>query len=409
MLRCRVRRIVPRVRVLVSCLPSMGHFNPIVALARALSRAGHDVAVATAAELGRRVEAAGFEFHPTGIGMMEQIETARNQYPRASAIEDGRQRFEEFVPRMLAGVAAPARARDLIPLVERWKPNVIVHDEAELAGPLAAKVAGVPWASNSVVLRRPLSMAHLSAEIIAPLAERHHVDLHDMAGLYRFLHFDACPPSLQPPGSPVIATAHLMRNTEAQDTVDGDELPAWVAGLRQQPTIYLTLGTLFNRNRDVWIKLLRGFATESVNVIATVGAENLAALQPQAENIHLASYIPLTLLLPHLHVVVTNGGTSILPALGAGLPLLLVPQGADQFHNADACVAAGVGLALQPHEVSPVAVASAARRLLSDDRYAIAASVVASEIAAMPGPEHGVALLERLAAGPRETLDSRNR
>ena len=376
----------------------MGHFNPIVALARALSRTGHDVAVATGAELGRRVVAAGFEFHPTGIGMMEQIETARGQYPRASASQDGRQRFEEFVPRMLAGVAAPARARDLIPLVARWNPDVIVHDEAELAGPIAAKVAGVPWASNSVVLRRPLRMAHLAAQIIAPVAERYHVDLDDMAGLYRFLHFDACPPSLQPPDSPVIPTAQLVRNTDGHDTIAGDQLPAWVAKLRGQPNVYLTLGTLFNRNRDMLRTLIHGLATEPVNVIATVGAENLAALEPQAANVHLAAYIPLTLLLPQIRVVVTNGGTSILSALASGVPLLVVPQGADQFHNADACAAAGVGLALRPHEVSPIAVASAVRRLLVDDRFALAARGMASEMAAMPGPEYGVALLERLAA-----------
>lgn len=377
----------------------MGHFNPIVPLARAASRAGHNVAIATAAELGHRVEAAGFEFHATGIGMLEQIETARSRYPEASAITDGRERFEDFVPRMLAGVAAPARARDLIPLVARWKPDVIVHDEAEFAAPIAAKVAGVPWASHSVVLRRPLRMAHLAAEIIAPLAERNNVDADDMAGLYRFLHFDACPPSLQPPDSPYIPTAQLLRNTEDQDTAAGDSLPAWIADLPKRPTVYVTLGTLFNRNLDVLTTLLRAISSEAVNVIATVGVENVAALEPQPANVHLAGYIPLSLLLPYLDIVVTQGGTSILPALGRGLPLLVVPQGADQFHNADACVAAGVALALQPHEVSTDAVGIAIRRLMGDPQFAQAARDMAREVASMPRPEYGVSLLELLVAG----------
>lgn len=379
----------------------MGHLNPIVPLARALARAGHDVAISTAAELGPRVDAAGFAFYPTGIGIEEQIEIARGQYPRESAITDARQRFEEFVPRMLAGVAAPARAHDLVPLAARWNPDVIVHDEAEFAGPLAATVVGVPWASQSVVLRRPLRMAHLAAEIIAPLADRYRVDLGDMAGLYRHLHFDACPPSLQPPDSPEIGTAHVVRNTEDLDTAAGDELPSWVADLPRRPNVYVTLGTLFNRNRSVLATLLRALWNEPFNVIATVGADNVALLGPQPDNVHVADYIPLTLLLPHLAAVVTQGGTSILPALGKGLPLVVVPQGADQFHNADACVAAGVGLALQPHEISDGAVASAVRRLLAEPRFAQAARGLAREIAAMPGPERGVLLLERLVAGQR--------
>lgn len=168
-----------------------------------------------------------------------------------------------------------------------------------------------------------------------------------------------------------------------------------------RPTVYVTLGTLFNRNRAVLATLLDGLAGEPVTVIATVGAENVTALAPQPANVHLADYIPLTWLLPRLDVVVTQGGTSILPALGAGLPLLVVPQGADQFHNADACVAAGVGLALQPRDVTPAAVAARVRRLLDEPRFRAAARGVAADIATMPGPEVGVALLERLVAERR--------
>nr|MDQ3575945.1 hypothetical protein [Actinomycetota bacterium] len=38
-------------------------------------------------------------------------------------------------------VAAPARAADLVPLVESWKPDLLVHDETEFAGAVAAAVA----------------------------------------------------------------------------------------------------------------------------------------------------------------------------------------------------------------------------------------------------------------------------
>ncbi|MDQ6615782.1 MAG: hypothetical protein M3083_13845 [Actinomycetota bacterium] len=209
------------VRVLCSCLPGFGHFNPLVPLARAAAGAGHQVAFATAAEFCPRVADAGFAALPAGLGMGEQVRRAAQAYPTLAAMAAGRARFESFVPAMLAGVAAPARAADLVPLARRWKPDVVVHDEAELAGPIAAAVAGVAWASHSVVLRRPETMARRAGQMIAPLAARYGVDVGPQAGLYRYLHFDACPPSLQDRSAPPIAAAHLVRKTDNGDTAPG--------------------------------------------------------------------------------------------------------------------------------------------------------------------------------------------
>jgi UDP:flavonoid glycosyltransferase YjiC (YdhE family) len=99
--------------------------------------------------------------------------------------------------------------------------------------------------------------------------------------------------------------------------------------------------------------------------------------------------------------VVNQGGTAILAILAHGLPLLLLPQGANQFHNAQACVAAGVGRRLLPGDVSADAVRREVRALLDDPALRQGARRIQAELAAMPGPEHGVALLERLAAQRR--------
>ena len=72
-------------------------------------------------------------------------------------------------------------------------------------------------------------------------------------------------------------------------------------------------------------------------------------LGPQPSNVHVHQYIPQELLLPHCAAVVTHGGAgSTLGALAFGLPLLVVPQGADHFYNADRVVAAGAAVQLMP-------------------------------------------------------------
>ncbi len=389
-------------KVLATCLPGHGHFNPMLPLAKALAGAGHEVAFATAGDFCPRVVQAGFTAFPAGLSLERQMAEARGRFPDQDAMK-GALRFESFVPRMLAGVAAPARAEDLVPLVRQWKPDVLVHDETEFAGPVAAAVAGIPHADHSVGILRPLAMARLAGTTLAPLCERYGVDaarLGPFGGLFTYLYLDVAPPTLQTPEISRIATAHQVQNTEVDEGTDGQRLPPWVSELTDAPVVYVSLGTVFNgQARDVFMAVLEALRDEKVNVIVTVGNDNDPAdFGPQPDHIHVERFIPQSRLLPYCEVVVNQGGTAILPMLAQGLPMLLLPQGANQFHNAAACVAAGVGRQLLPGEVTAEAVRTEVRALLDEPALAEQADLVRQEIAAMPGPDRGVELIEQLVA-----------
>jgi UDP:flavonoid glycosyltransferase YjiC (YdhE family) len=390
-------------RVLCTCLPGHGHFNPMLALAQGLSRAGHEVAFATAADFCPHIEETGFAAFPTGLALAEQIEEARRRYPAQDALV-AMERFEQFVPRMLAGVAAPARAEDLVPLVERWKPDILLHDETEFAGPVAAATAGIPWADQSVGILRPPAMARLAGETLVPLCEQYGVDVGPFGGLYRYLYIDVAPPSLQAAEIAGVAVAHQVQNATFEPGAEGQALPEWVHEMPpERPVVYVSLGTVFNaRARSVFAAVLDALRTEPVTAIVTVGPDNdPEQFGPQPDHVHVERFIPQSLLLPSCDAVVNQGGTAILPILGHGLPMLLLPQGANQFHNAEACVTAGVARRLLPGEVDADAVRRHVRALLDDPALGEAARRVQRELAEMPGPERGVALLERLAAERR--------
>jgi UDP:flavonoid glycosyltransferase YjiC (YdhE family) len=375
----------------------------MLALAQALSRAGHEVAFATAADFCRHIERTGFAAFPAGLSLARQIEEARARYPEQDRLR-AMERFEEFVPRMLAGVAAPARAADLVPVVHRWRPDLLVHDETEFAGPVVAAAAGIPWADQSVGILRPLTMARLAGRTLAPLAREHGVDVGPFGGLFRYLYLDVAPPSLQSAEIDQVPVAHAVQNAAIEPGTEGDALPEWVGDLpADRPVVYVSLGTVFNaRARDVFAAVLAGLRAEPVSAVLTVGHDNDPAdFGPQPEHVHVERFIPQSLLLPHCDAVVNQGGTAILPILAHGLPLLLLPQGANQFHNAEACVAAGVARRLLPGEVTPDAVRHEVRAMLDNPALREAARRIQAELAAMPGPEHGVALLEQLAAERR--------
>lgn len=397
-------------RVLCTSLPEYGHFHPLVPLARALVAGGHHVAFATAEEFCGRVAAAGFEVFPAGLPFLEQQQQACHRFPHEAALPPGDQRFMSFVPRMLAGVAAPARAADLVPVVRRWKPDVLVHGEAELGGPVAAEVAGIPYAAQSVGILRPLGMARLAAELLAPLCDEWGVDVEPFGGLFRYLYLDVCPPTLQDPAIASIDVAHLVDSegkplscrgqgpnpsVAAYDGA-GEGLPAWFDELGDEPVVYATLGTI-NREPAMYGVVLEALRDEPVQLVVTVGRDNDPGdFGSQPANVHIERYIPQSLLLPYCDVVVNHGG-SVLPVLGHGLPLLMIPQGGNEFQNAAACVRAGAGRCLLRSQATPDAVRSELRSLLGDPSHRANARRIAREIEAMPGPEEGVRLLEILA------------
>lgn len=384
-------------KVLCTCLPGHGHFLPMAPQAQALVDAGHEVAFATAADFCPSIEKAGFPAFPAGMSLADQLAEAGGRIPEA-ALPPGKERFETFVPRMLAGVAAPARVADLVALVADWRPDVLLHDETELAGPVAAARAGIPWADQSVGILRPLAMARLAGEVLAPVCAERGVDVGEFAGLFHYLYLDVCPPTLQSEEIGQIGVAHRVHNLSTAGAGAG-ELPPSLRSLPPVPTVYVSLGTIFNRDPSIFAAILEGVGAEEVNVIVTIGpGADPDALGPQPDNVHIEGFIPQALLLPRCDVVVNQGGTAILDILGHGKPLLVLPRGANQFHNAEACVASGAALALLPDEVGAQSVRQAVRALLDEPSYRQAADAVATELAAMPGPDQGVRLLERLAA-----------
>ena len=94
-----------------------------------------------------------------------------------------------------------------------------------------------------------------------------------------------------------------------------------------------------------------------------------------------------------------GGAGTTLSALACGLPLLILPQGADQYIIGDLVVAAGAGLLLAPPDVNPSSVRASVLSLLEEPDQWVGTRRLQREIAAMPGPVDVVHLIEQLVAG----------
>jgi len=376
----------------------------MVPIASALQAAGHEVAFATEQRFCARVADAGFTAFPAGIGsgrVAERTMALRSEAGLDAEDPHAPGQATKFGAQMFAAVAAPAKVPDLVDVIARWGPRLLIHDVTDFAGPLAAAHAGIPYAAHSLGPMFPMEFSHLGAELVGPTWQRWGVTPGPLGGMFASMYLDICPPSLQSPEVGQLGPVVRMLRPVPFDAVAGETLPSWVERLAPQPTVYVTLGTLDNDAPGVIEAAADGLRGEPVNVIVTVGPNrNPDELGPQPPNVHVERYVPQSLLLPHCDVVVAHGGSgTTVAALAHGLPLLLMPQGANQFSNAERCAALGVSLNLLPGEVDAESVRTAVRSLLDGPSYRARAGELAGEISRMPAPEEVVGSLEALADG----------
>jgi UDP:flavonoid glycosyltransferase YjiC (YdhE family) len=175
-------------------------------------------------------------------------------------------------------------------------------------------------------------------------------------------------------------------------------VPAWLDGPRTRHRVYLTLGTVSFGAVEVLSRAIAEIAPLDVDVLVTVGPEGEpAALGELPDNVHVERFVAQSAVLPMVDLIVHHGGTgTVLGALEVGLPQLLLPQGADQFSNAEILTTSGAGRALPNDAQQPGAIGEAVRALLGDSPERDTSARVRDEITAMPPPADVVPALVRL-------------
>jgi UDP:flavonoid glycosyltransferase YjiC (YdhE family) len=381
---------------LFTCRPLAGHYEPLVPLATAARAAGHTVAFATGEPYDERARRAGFEAHAVGPSAGFRAEWAP-RYPGFERLVGDEQRLF-FLTEIFANLELAPRAADLDAVIDAWGPDLVVHEVAELAAPLVCSARGVPYVDVSYGRLIHRSLLRATGEAAAPHWRARGLDPHPLAGLFEHLYVDTCPASLQHPEIASLAAVQPLRPAAAEASTVA-AAPDWLAHLGDRPVVYVTLGTVWNQDLGLFDRVIEALRDEPIALAVTVGHQNdPAALGPQPDNVVVRRYVPQAELLPHCRAVVSHGGSgTTLGALAHGLPLLVLPQGADQYANADAVVAAGAGRRLGREETTVAAIRASVRALLDDPGYRLAAGHVQAEIRAMPTADQALARITVLA------------
>ncbi|GAA4541106.1 glycosyltransferase [Amycolatopsis samaneae] len=377
--------------MIFTALGGFGHSFPLIPLAVAARDAGHDVGFATAEDFLPNIGKAGI----TGISAGVTMTVAFTEAAKGIA-EDPEQLPPEQLPQILGRIFGEVVPRsfvtDLESIFAERRPDLVVYESGNVGGAFAAKRAGIPCVGHT--FGRMSRMGELGDLIRARIGEtaREYGVEGDPQSYFGDPVVDICPESVQAPE--FLAGTKRIPLRPVGWSEPGD-LPAGIAGRdRSRPLVYLTLGTAFG-NTDVLGKAIKGLAVLDADVLVAAGPSvDVAELGEVPANVRLEAWVPQSALLPYVDVVVHHGGSgTTLGSLGAGLPQLVLPQGADQFSNAEMVVDAGVGRQLLGDAVTAEAVTENARVLLTDAAVRDATRALAAEVAAMPGPAEVAATL----------------
>ena len=383
-------------RVLITTPGGLGHVNPMVPLARAIAARGHDVLWALPRRTVNVVERAGLR--AVAAGPKEPVYPAdvMREFPELAELSPA-ERPTVMFGKLFGAMTAPPFLADLLPLAVDWRPDLFVADAAELTAHIVAAELAVPSVTKGFGAILPAARTAHAAEDIAPLWRDHGMEPRPHAGCYDHLYLDIYPPELQQDGASHVPRREMLRPvTDAGATDPSADIPLPEAR-PDAPLVYVTMGTVFN-DADPLRVVLAGLGELDVRALVTVGPNaDPASLGPQPAHIRVERYVPQDAVLPFCDAVVSHAGSgTVLATLAEGIPQLCLPQGADQFLNADAVASSGSGQSLMPDVASSDAVRNAVKAILEESSYRSAAERISASIATMPSPDDVAALLETL-------------
>lgn len=363
-------------RVALVSGPDPGHLFPVVGLACALRASGHEVVVAT----GARWSAA---LATSGVGFVE--------LPYLDAAQAG----EGFGDRL--SVRAAQMARPLAERLEAFGPDVMVSDTLTRAGGLAAGVLGLRWIEliphnlpDPSVGLAPFGAgwAHKPLRdrlfrVLAAPSYRSGVREQRTAAATEGLRVESATqrlvatlPALEPPRPDWPDRTSVVGPLSWDPAIDDLPLPAG-----SDPLVLVVGSTASGSSDELLDRCLAQCEGSGIRVVSPRFSPYPGELRGWAA----AGPGRLAPLVEAADVVVSTGGHGmVVAALGAGVPLVMVPGGGDQKEVAARVQRSGAGVVSPPDRLRECVF-----RILGDPAFATRAR----EVGACTGLPDPVALV----------------
>lgn len=144
---------------------------------------------------------------------------------------------------------------------------------------------------------------------------------------------------------------------------------AWTRPADAEKVLLVSLGSAYTRQAAFYRRCLAAFGDlPGWHVVLQIGKHtDPAELGELPRNVEAHPWVPQLAILRQADAFVTHAGMGgCSEGLASGVPMIAVPQGVDQFQNADQLVALGVARRLDTEDATPEALRAALRELTGD-------------------------------------------
>jgi UDP:flavonoid glycosyltransferase YjiC (YdhE family) len=410
-------------RIVVAASPLSGHVLPMVRIATHLRELGHDVVLITADRYRRKAERAGLVFEP-----LAEVDLV-DEPPRT---DSWRKRLGPGVIRRYLLGRAEMRSVYIRPLVSGYRSlervlssrcvDVVLVD-LTFTGALPLLLARGRRPTVAVVGVGPMTLSSTDTPPFGMAWQPRSGTRYDSH--YRIVHqyllsdiqseLDDALSRCGAPPSPVALTdwprladrliqltvpAFEYPRCDLPDSVDfvgpvlGDaaaeldefDPPSWWGEVtKAQTVVHVTQGTLDNADLDQLVgpSMAALAHAENVVVVATVGHRAEQKLRSTVPvNAFICEWIPYSLLLQHVDIMITNGGYGgVHHALRYGIPLIVAGESSDKAEIGARVAYSGTGINLKRSRPRAPHIAEAVQEIQTDSRYRIAAQRLSRDIA----------------------------
>ncbi|MBD0690404.1 macrolide family glycosyltransferase [Streptomyces sp. CBMA123] len=374
-------------------IPAHGHVNPSLDLIRELVTRGHRVSYVNDPSFAEQIEATGARFvpHDTGLTVLQ------------GAVAPGTN-----VHGMIFGEAQAMLPR-LREAFQDDRPDLVLYDFMAYAGRVLADGWGVPS-----LLISPSRVAPPN-----PDAEPYRTVMKTLEAegvperFAQWLADNGVPPRdiftymLKPDrGISLIPRALQSRIDQVDPEVfsfagpcldNREHQGSWTRPQDAGKVLLVSLGSAFTHQPAFYRACLEAFGDlPGWHVVLQVGsATDQAELGPIPANVEVHAWVPQFAVLQQADAFITHAGMGgCSEGLYCGLPMVAVPQAADQFENADRLVELGVARRLDTALATPAALRSAVLELTTDPAVAARLAELSAEVRAGAGAPRAADLVE---------------
>ena len=433
-------------RFLVGSTALTGHIVPLAPIVAELTDRGHQVLWYTGIHFQERVERAGATFVPTRFAADDSHIPVNDRLPNRSRWTGIDSLL--FDIRFLFAAESAGHFLDLQDIASKNRIDAVLTDTGFLGGGWLYEAGGPPWAAFNpfavnlsgekippfglgvappqtrldhlrFAINQSTSWKHLYRDTTAYVDQlRQRVGLPETGQIFwdrslsPYLYMQGSIRGLEYERDDLPPQFHYIGPTVSQAIESPFEPPAWWTDTRNYArTILVTQGTLSTDPHQLLLPTIRALASRNCLVIATTGGapvEELTQLRLPG-NCRVVEYIPFEHVLPHVDLMITNGGyNGVQLALSHGVPLVVAGATEDKLEINARIRRSGAGVDLGTSSPGPDSIRKAVMSILAENSYRQRAGELSREFRRHNGAATGADLLEALARSRRPILSQRN-